>query len=510
MSGAPGFRKWSGAAIALLVLLIPHIALAPIGLAALWGGTWFWIWLGSSPVFIALSLLLWRRWRDRPRPPLSLTDEVDAAALEVRSELEKQAWAALDAVLARTDPAIIGDRAAVSALATETVETVAKLYRPNDKRPLLGTTLPELMLLSEQASRRIRRLVLEQVPLGDRVQLGHIARAIDFAPHLRHLDTANTLWRVLRVPINPVAALIGEARDRLMKEATDLAVEEVSRRLLAILVTELGRAAIDLYSGRLRLTAGDVAALQRREAQEGTERSGEAATIPKIALVGPSSAGKSSLLNALSGEVRAAVDILPETDGVTLHALTIEGRPTIHLLDTPGLDGTEAVHDQVKQVLKDADLCLWVLPANRPGLALERSLADELRAPGRRAALPERAVVTMVDRLPPFAEWSPPYDLAKPRGAKAESIAGSLDAVAESMGLDRDKLVWAVPAGRGDQTGISGVWDLIGAATDAALLHQAGRTAEAARGSGNLLRQVTGAVTGVWSALGSRSGQRRG
>lgn len=492
-----------GAVLALSLWVLPILLLLPAGLWLLYGTPWFWAWLGFAVVSAGAGVVVWRRWRRRPLGRI-VTAEGDGDTAQGDTDgKEAAAWAAIDRLAEGAAPDLLTDRGRLIGFTLDLVEAVATVYRPDDRRPLLATTVPELLLLSERVSRRMRGMVLSGLPLGDRIQLGHVARAVDFAPQWRRIQRAYGIWRAVRVPLNPLAAILGEARDRATRALTDAAMEEAGRRVLAILVAEVGQAAIDLYSGRLRLSPEELAAASRADMA-----AGEAAPpVPRVLLLGPSGAGKSALVNALGESIRAAVDPLPSTLSVTPYSLTVADRPTIVLLDSPGLDGRPATEQALAKAAEMADLILWVLPANRPARAMEAALATRLRA-SLSAPPPMLAAVTHIDRLPPHDEWAPPYALptetaqaegtgeaTSSRSRKARAIASALVAVAGDLDLRADRVVPVVPAVAVGTTGLDALWAAVSArlpeAQSRALqrhLRDSGRF-----DIGKLTRQVAGA-----------------
>ena len=135
-----------------------------------------------------------------------------------------------------------------------------------------------------------------------------------------------------------------------------------------LLILETGRAAIDLYSGRLTLSEDEMRAAQQSDLAP-------AAAPPlapvRILLIGQVSAGKSSLLNALAREVRAAVGPLPTTTNASEHQLELDGRPAVILVDMPGLNDEIATPEELLRQTARADLVLWGLgnaarPRSRP------------------------------------------------------------------------------------------------------------------------------------------------
>ncbi|MCP5347754.1 MAG: tRNA uridine-5-carboxymethylaminomethyl(34) synthesis GTPase MnmE [Gammaproteobacteria bacterium] len=86
----------------------------------------------------------------------------------------------------------------------------------------------------------------------------------------------------------------------------------------------------------------------------------------KVAIAGRPNAGKSSLLNALSGRDSAIVTAIPGTTRDTLRELIdIDGIPT-HIIDTAGLRNSDDVVEQegvkrARAVIEEADLVLLVI-----------------------------------------------------------------------------------------------------------------------------------------------------
>ena len=56
-------------------------------------------------------------------------------------------------------------------------------------------------------------------------------------------------------------------------------------------------------------------------------------------------------------------------------------------------------------------------------------------------APPLLVALSHTDRLRPFNEWEPPYDIAAPAGRKAEAIREPVDATAEALGVTPQDIV---------------------------------------------------------------------
>ena len=66
-------------------------------------------------------------------------------------------------------------------------------------------------------------------------------------------------------------------------------------------------------------------------------------------------------------------------------------------------------------------------------------------------------VITQIDRLRPFEEWSPPYDLTSDR-PKAVAIREASSAVAEDLGFSPDEAVAVSTAPYATPYNIDAVW----------------------------------------------------
>ena len=237
-----------------------------------------------------------------------------------------------------------------------------------------------------------------------------------------------------------------------------------------------GRAAIDLYSGRLALSDDEIRAAQDRDLA-----AVESPTpMPvRVLLVGQVSAGKSSLVNAMSVAVRAAVGPLPTTAHVSEHRLELEGRPAVTLVDMAGLDEHLTKPDELLKEAARADLIVWVASATQPARAPDRNGLDTVRA-WAKAQLARRPpsillALTHVDQLRPAAEWAPPYDITTPARAKARAIRAAMDAAGPALDIPADAIVpVAVPPGR-EPYNIDALWARMAMEIDEAKLVQLDR-----------------------------------
>jgi uncharacterized protein len=296
--------------------------------------------------------------------------------------------------------------------------------------------------------------------------------------------------------LNPVTAVANEARERLTKKLYSGVRDQFAQRLTEGYVREIGRAAIDLYGGRLRVSANDLAQHVSQETKRDTAQPPIAEPL-RLLVGGQVSVGKSSLINALMREVSAAVDILPTTAGFTTHKLTHDTLPPVLLIDSPGIQTNDTALRKLAIEAGTCDLVIWVVAANRADRQLDRAALDAVRTyfastPDRRMP-PIIAVATHIDLLRPVQDWAPPYDIANPTNDKAKSIRAGLDQIAADLRIDVGNVVPICLAAKRSNYNVDGVWLKM-----AAVLPEA-RSAQ-------LIRRLRSATTGwKWSKLWSQT-----
>ena len=477
------------AAIAIGVGL-PLLALVPFGWLWLWQQGWMLYWFAGALV-ISLAAFGVRTWLLRRfRKEMEEAEQAHANAGELAgSPREQAARDAVETLSREVNPQRITSYNELTSLGVETIEVVARHMHPGVDDPVWSFTVPEALTLLERVSQRLRPLVVENVPLGDRLTVGQVIRLYKWRGVIDVANTAYDIWRVIRL-MNPIAAATQEIRERLSRTMYEGLREELARRLASAYVREVGRAAIDLYSGRLAVPAAEDGAFDM--ASDTVD-----ATAPlRILIAGKSGSGKSSLVNALAQEVQAATDALPQTRTYTGYEVQREGMPPVVLIDTPGLQRAEDHHVLVEKAA-ECDLVIWVASADRPDRELDRAAIEAIRAyfvahPDRPAP-PILVVLTNIDRLRPFQEWKPPYNVAEPDGVKAHSIRDAIDAAATDLGRPKDGIV---PVCLSPDRGVYNV-DLVWAELTQAL-------PEAKRAQ--LLRRIASAKRGVdWRKLLSQA-----
>jgi predicted GTPase len=281
------------------------------------------------------------------------------------------------------------------------------------------------------------------------------------------------LWRLVRAALNPLQAAGQETSGVIVEKTTSVLSYRLRAYATRMLVLEVGRAAIDLYSGRLALSDDEVRDARERDAAD--------VAVPvapvRILLIGQVNAGKSSLLNALAQETRCAVGPLPTTSRMAEYQLELQGRPAVSLVDMPGLG--ERTEPELLAQAERADLIVWVASATQPARGPDRQSIDDFRvwanAQLARRTPPVLLALTHVDELRPAKEWTPPYDIAAPTGPKARAIRAAVDAIALALDLPADAIVpVAMPPGR-EPYNLDALWARITVELDEAKLAQLDR-----------------------------------
>ncbi len=228
---------------------------------------------------------------------------------------------------------------------------------------------------------------------------------------------------------------------------------DTKRWALKFAVKRTGFYAIELYSGHLVLRGVEfdqyTTGPSRRAITREQARTESLENEPlRILILGQVKAGKSSLVNAMFGETRAAVDVVPRTKNIEPYLLERGGMQRAIILDTAGYEDstqTAAALDQARREIVQSDLVVLVSSAQTAARDADRRLLDEVRnsfqqTPDREFP-PLVVALTHIDQLRPFREWDPPYDLAQSQGIKAQQIREAVEATAEDLAVDIERVI---------------------------------------------------------------------
>lgn len=313
----------------------------------------------------------------------------------------------------------------------EILEFVAEKF---DKKPL-DFSIPEGLKLFEEVSRRYKLVVREHIPGIEYLKVSYIKagyEAYDRYGELGLKIVKAAIWgnHLKNLYLNPLKVVSDLGREQATSSMTKGVVDDMQYAAKQALLDEVAAVAIDLYSGRFSIEGE---ALRTSEVSELDEQRFAPELEPvRIVLVGQTSSGKSSLINALKQELVAEVDVLPSTDASTVYNAFVDDND-VRVVDLQGLDGNAKTEVLMLKEMTQADVVLWVLKANQSARELDKQLKDKFDAfyddpknISRKRPI-VISVVNQVDRLKPVNDWQPPYDLGNPTSTKAKTIAQALE-----------------------------------------------------------------------------------
>ncbi len=339
----------------VIALLLPLISLVLLGSLWLWqnGYVLYWALAACSITLITYAI---ERWVLR----FDATDTIAPAGAKLAEQpnpswsvREAAAWASVVELSKEVKPLALESRDEVFDLGVRTIETVARSMHPGEEHALWKFTLPEALALVERVSSKLGVFVTDKIPLGDRMTVGQFLRLYRWRSVINVAEQAYDLWRIIRL-MNPAAAATNEVREQLTRRAYEWGREELARRLVQAYVREIGRAAIDLYSGRMRLVGG--ASTSRAEVVSTGERAEQPPLNILVASVG-------------SDDARTIKDRLASAQ--------TDGSAAFQLFEYPAVATPQALPAFLKAA-DQSDLLIWVTNAGT-NLDHERALLDEVR-----------------------------------------------------------------------------------------------------------------------------------
>lgn len=455
-------ERWWREVLLVVLFAMPAITLSVLGILWLHERDALLLWLGALLVLTLFAIGLSQLWR-RPKIALAMA-ATDAEA----GSAERRAREHIAAIAATASGDDIAQWDSAWTMAGRIIDGVAAAYHPGMRNATLRFTIPEGLLLAERLASRIRLALLDEVPALRDVKL---SLAVGVQESLGPVQNVWRGYRALRFLFNPVGAALAEARGLVIDHVGGPMIRVALNHAAAVVVREIGEAAILLYSGRLRADARQVAEAASRDTRP---LAFEPPPGPITILVaGQVKAGKSTLINALSGRERALISPLPATAGFAAYALDDETAGALRLIDSQGLADLPGRNFLTE--IAGCDLILWVAAAHRADRAIDQAALKAIFAwfdahPADRRP-PVILVLTQADRLSPAAEWSPPYDLQAGKRPKETHIRNALAAARTALGLDSERAVAIALPGAGGPWNLRGpgsLWEAIHAALPAA------------------------------------------
>ena len=434
--------------IVLGLLVLPHALLLVAGTLWLYEHRLLFYWLAGGGVLTMAGWGLARLLRARQLPPIAPS----VRPAPTWPPTGHAAWDDVEAIARRRESEDLPlDRPeALWAVLVEVLETVARHYHPKADRAALEIPAPYVLRVVELVACDLRKAFSEYLPWSHILTLGDLVRLRRLATWAKELFF---LYRVARIGYNPVAALLREIRQLATGRLQDTSAHGIKRWAVGFSVRKAGYYAIQLYGGHLVLEDVEFDAYRTPQSKHDARRAqAESERVEqeplRILVLGQVKSGKSSLINALFGEIRAAVDVVPRTRHVEPYVLERDGMPRAIILDTAGYENVEGSADcfgELRDQILECDLLVLVCSARSAARAADRRLVDQLRTffqqEPDRVMPPLVVALTHVDQVRPLGEWNPPYDLAQPSGTKAEQIADAVRAVEEDLAIGADQVV---------------------------------------------------------------------
>jgi predicted GTPase len=431
-----------------LLFLLPWLALMALGGRWLWEHGWLFYGVGAMAIFVLLlsGLLLWRSKKTKAL----VIEPLVIAPNPNWPDVAQPAWTSVEQ-LAKTWSNRIDlftDQGAILKLSNEVLSTVARQFHADSKNPIMEFPLPYLLKLIVLVCEDIQHEVFDKIPGSHAVSVGDLLR------YKQWYDTLATMKQTVdvgKVFFNWSGAAFSKVRSSLLGKGLNLVTDELRHRLVNAYIRKLGYYAIQLYSGQLTLdaiTPTDILTHYAQQDKEQAERVAQSVEPLRILILGQVGAGKSSLINALFGEIKSAEGLLPTTPEITPYVLERDGLQQAIVLDSPGYGGLthDKVPDALKQEWAKVDVILMVCNAAQAARQADAQQLDAIRRyfqeECQNQALPViLAVATQIDRLRPLQEWQPPYNIQHPKRPKEHRIRQACAAIAQDLSLPLDHIV---------------------------------------------------------------------
>lgn len=236
-------------------LFLPMATLVPLGGLYLWEKGWVLWWTLGALAVVSTTVALQRWWLDVPGKKAAIKERIASELRHDRNDpvspLEQRAWEDVQAIARSVAVDELVSLQSLLELGQRTVDAVARRLHAEKKDALWQFTLPEALAITEQVSARLGVLVDSSIPFGERLTVAQVIAVYRWRHLVDVAERAYDVWRLVRL-INPATALTAEARERMSRAVLQWGREHIARRFASAFVEEVGRAAIDLYSGRLK------------------------------------------------------------------------------------------------------------------------------------------------------------------------------------------------------------------------------------------------------------------
>lgn len=488
--------------------LLPFLFLMGVGSYHLYSTGWGFIAWWPMAACLALAYGLGWYWTRRSKTRL-LPDTGIVDPPNIWTDRDRQAWKIVERradAITNVTADQLGDAHRYADMAISLALEVARVYNPGATDPFGHLTLPEIVTCAELVSRDMNERVNKYIPGS------HLLSVNDWKSAKRAVDWGKTAMDVswlARAVLNPINTSVQYLASKASGSIWNRVQDNVMLWFQTAFVHELGKHLIELNSGRLRVGA--------EKYREIIEREG--ASVPgtslSIAVVGQVKAGKSSLVNALLGEHRAATDVLPTTVGSTRYDLKLPDQVPLTIVDTAGYGEngpTEAEVANAVVAAENADMILFVgharTAARQADVDMLAKLAAAFLAKPHLRFPPTIAALTHVDLLSPAMEWAPPYDWQSGTRTKEIQMKEAIVQTRQQLG---ERIAAAVPvcAAAGKEWNVrEGLTELMAAAMDDThgtsllkLFHSEGRAGATKKTVDQVLSAGREALNILWQSV---------
>lgn len=446
----------------LFIISVVFLVVAPLAIQAavagylLWQAGWSgWLWW-TTPVCWTLAFLLLKWGWQHYGPRATITQPFHWV------DRDRQAWQLVERRAAQANQ-IPAEQLTTAEFYLRTAQEMglemARSYYPNTDETLDSLTVPEILAAAELVIHDLAQTVDDYAVGSHLLSVRMWKRLAKFPGLYRAGNKAYWLIYAILAPDQTLARFA--ASQCGVSPFTQHVYDNILQTFYAAYVQHVGIYLIELNSGRLKVGAERWRQLMRHSSTppaHPTETTSAPAASEKpltltITVVGQAKAGKSSLINALLAKQKAAVDVLPLTQGLTCYRLErLDLNCQVDLCDTPGFGVGGFDRKQRAAVLEavcGASLVLLVMDVGNAAREPDQRLLSEMQTWfGEHPELqrtPVVGVVTHIDMLSPAREWLPPYDgwlSSDPERPKEQSIREALAYVRELFG---DRLRAVVP-----------------------------------------------------------------
>lgn len=445
--------RWPFIVVVFLILL-PLALMAGVGAWSLWqsGNLWWLSWTLTLSWASAWLILRFSKSVEVPMPEvgskLHWTPRDKEAAALIEAEQKK--------VSEYTGQQLV-DPQFYTAKSIELATKFAQFYHPKATDPVGSVSVVEVLTALQLVAEDLETALQQHVPGSHLITVSQWKMLANAPAWWR---TASNLGWVASVLMNPTSL----ARYAVSKAFVDPVSQQIQNNMLgafyALFIQQLGHYLIELNSGRLRGGSARYRAAMRKmdrtepaliSSTEGSQPTTQEPVTVTIAVIGQVKAGKSSLVNCLLGEQRAAVDILPLTQNVQRYDLRVEDQSErLILLDTPGYSDAGATPEQLRETreaVRNADLVLLVMDVRSPAKQADVATLDDLAAYFRQEHQFKPptiiGVISKIDGLSPVMEWQPPYVWETGNRPKEQNIRSAIEFTRTTFG---ERLQSVIPA----------------------------------------------------------------